>query len=76
MCMLTPRQNIKIADLRVLGEGLQTNFNSLGAKNGIEIISSGENGNFGGTGTKIFIAPDCNVGLLAPNMIREGVWGR
>lgn len=59
----------------MLEGGLKGNFKTVGAKNGIRLISGGDNGHFGGIGTKVFIAPDCNIGLLTPREIRERVWG-
>ena len=64
-----------MADIRVLNSGVGVNLNSKAAKNGLRFITGGEAGHFGAMDNKIFLAPDCNVGLLDPYMIREAVSG-
>lgn len=64
-----------MADIRVLSSGVNLNLNSRAAKNGLRFVTGGESGNFGAINNKIFLARDCNVGLLTPEMIREAASG-
>jgi len=75
LCLLGDSKNLKVADIRVLGSGVNINIGSKAAKNGLRFITGGESGNFGATGNKIFLAPDCNIGLLTSMMIRETASG-